>query len=955
MSSRSREVRLGIVMFGGVSLAVYINGVSQELFRAVRGRGVYRLIKALTDSEIVVDILSGASAGGINSVLLSAALCNETELGDVATLWRDEADIEPLLSLTDGVPNDGSQSKREKDSIFDGDYHDEKLKSAIRCLLDTSRKRSREKEDPSKVSELDLFVTGTDIDGRKPIWVDALGRKVQLEEHRTLFHLKHRPAHDNTPFASKAMCFGSPKGEPGLLETNVEALAKVSHITSCFPGAFKPKRVIVPPKLSTKEKFVTPEAGADARVSYWGGLVDGQPRQAIFMDGGVLKNKPFTSTIEAIFSRLADRQVSRYMLYIEPDAADIDWTQPSHPEHDDPARRLVPVAAAALSGLPRFESIVADLDQVELHNQKVRRYEVLIKEATAAALSGSAVQSGLGTPTWSAYRRARITGLAAAVVEAALPPAADLLPYRAPPSATLTKLIEQLSADPHLEQLFGEFDVLFPFRRLIHLNYSIDDNGDVKPGDHGIWTRIALPTHQGRPEPLPVDREVMRTINRQIEFYEAVRARLEHEVEAVARRHQLPPPGSVWDDEVFWGKLALHLRAVLQRLPVPRCFDPNVGGMVSTDELAELRGPKSIGAEPEQRVSGSESESDSNGQRGKPLLCAAKEFEQRVLANSDLGKLYDVFPQIDAVAYPIELASELRGRDQIRTVRISPLDSKGGLVEGFTEKLCGRQLFAFGAFFKASWRANDLMWGRLDGVSQLLELLLDAKRLKCLPYELLAANLTEALGESFDLTPIFPHSPEAERKLLEGWLRNVASHDEHERARARDALTDASNFRSRWVRAAQLEVIVEELPLVFERAANEAAANGDKEEEASFRAQQAQLTDNRPSTVGAAALAFFTPKHYGIAHQKLPGAIPASRLSAIAHQGGAHLKEALLASLPAQTLAQRAVREAVGVMLSTALWLATPYLIRKDRKASTANGGGARSARVADFFRSSRV
>jgi len=41
-------------MFGGVSLAVYINGVARELFRAVRGRGVYRLLQALTDSEIVV-------------------------------------------------------------------------------------------------------------------------------------------------------------------------------------------------------------------------------------------------------------------------------------------------------------------------------------------------------------------------------------------------------------------------------------------------------------------------------------------------------------------------------------------------------------------------------------------------------------------------------------------------------------------------------------------------------------------------------------------------------------------------------------------------------------------------------------------------------------------------------------------------------------------------------------
>ena len=32
----SNEVRFAVVMYGGVSLAIYINGVAQELFRLVR-------------------------------------------------------------------------------------------------------------------------------------------------------------------------------------------------------------------------------------------------------------------------------------------------------------------------------------------------------------------------------------------------------------------------------------------------------------------------------------------------------------------------------------------------------------------------------------------------------------------------------------------------------------------------------------------------------------------------------------------------------------------------------------------------------------------------------------------------------------------------------------------------------------------------------------------------------
>ena len=44
-------------------------------------------------------------------------------------------------------------------------------------------------------------------------------------------------------------------------------------------------------------------------------------------------------------------------------------------------------------------------------------------------------------------------------------------------------------------------------------------------------------------------------------------------------------------------------------------------------------------------------------------------------------------------------------------------------------KLTGMQLQHFGAFYKSSWRANDWMWGRIDGAGWLVNLLLDPQRL----------------------------------------------------------------------------------------------------------------------------------------------------------------------------------------------------------------------------------
>src|SRR3982751_4669171 len=87
---KSLETRFGLVMYGGVSLAIYINGVAQEFYNAVRGRGVYRFLKALTDTDIIVDIISGTSAGGINGIMLSYALCNGKEFRDAASLWRND-------------------------------------------------------------------------------------------------------------------------------------------------------------------------------------------------------------------------------------------------------------------------------------------------------------------------------------------------------------------------------------------------------------------------------------------------------------------------------------------------------------------------------------------------------------------------------------------------------------------------------------------------------------------------------------------------------------------------------------------------------------------------------------------------------------------------------------------------------------------------------------------------
>src|SRR5829696_10156673 len=101
MSERSesggvRELRLAVVLYGGVSLAIYMHGTTKELHRLVKAsalaeRGdvegatpserVYqRLLASMRDRDerrigtrVVVDVIAGTSAGGINGVYLAKA------------------------------------------------------------------------------------------------------------------------------------------------------------------------------------------------------------------------------------------------------------------------------------------------------------------------------------------------------------------------------------------------------------------------------------------------------------------------------------------------------------------------------------------------------------------------------------------------------------------------------------------------------------------------------------------------------------------------------------------------------------------------------------------------------------------------------------------------------------------------------------------------------------------
>ena len=112
---KERELRLALVCYGGISLAIYMHGITKEVWRLARAsrafhdgapastgsEAVYRDIlqeieaKAGIRLRVMPDIIAGASAGGINGIFLAQAIETGQSLDPLTDMWLDNADVAP--------------------------------------------------------------------------------------------------------------------------------------------------------------------------------------------------------------------------------------------------------------------------------------------------------------------------------------------------------------------------------------------------------------------------------------------------------------------------------------------------------------------------------------------------------------------------------------------------------------------------------------------------------------------------------------------------------------------------------------------------------------------------------------------------------------------------------------------------------------------------------------------
>lgn len=866
-----REVRLGLVLYGGVSLAIYMNGTTNELHRAVRGRGVYFLVKHLIDADIVVDVASGASAGGINGIFLSFALANDREFGTCAELWRRDGDLSTLLRAVE--PN------APVPSVLDSQHYRDVLENGFRVMWEQGRTPDavRPLECPSPTPEIDLFVTGTDFYGRVSNEADATGRVIGVKQHRTLFLLKHRDRENaKCQLDPRADAYGArsaaalasdalPEDSGGFL-----ALAKLAQITSCFPGAFAPVHVTYPSRRSRDPR----DHEADEKLTLWGALSAGEH---YFVDGGVLDNKPFTTTLDAIFHRPADRRVCRHLLYLEPDPERFSNTAGAGGALLQPS--FVTSVLDSVTRLPSYESIAGDLARIAEHNATIQRFNALVSGLTERE-SGSVRPKPAGGDEVAVL--SRLLGIGQRVNEqlvAALSRGAPAMPrQRLAPGEKqaasgpvelgvleelLAKLSQTVRRTPveHTRQLLHKVDIDFSIRRLLALTYELEPRSEQSSRYRELWARV----------------------NDELQLLEIAQSALERAVVPRAF-HARVAAGAESDANALWTEIQARVEFVLAYDGLAHVFPESVNfhERASAERAAARVELKKILAE---RLSLLDASDNPPEVHARSVLEVSEQRLKTLLSQAECDEVgpdfLAGFARADAVRYPLELASGVHQRDVIHVVRMSPYDAQRGLSRRNVEsKLCGETFGHFGAFLKRSWRSNDILWGRLDGISRLLEVLLENTRFDrdaatpalrvgrlLSAVEQRGVPLRTFLGQLFpalELRLAKHAKPDPLDRLANTLLSARAGAGEPAAADAASELVD------RLIEVAQLDALCEDLPKVIEDAALEQL---EWRELKSGSAKQAQKGRARARNLGFSPEAwqfqstdvFFNPSLLGLA------------------------------------------------------------------------------------------
>ena len=344
------EHRLALVMNGGVSLAVWMGGVACEIDNARRAsngipsrdgatkeeQALHNLwVKATREANVrlAVDVIAGTSAGGLNGVLLAAAIARGASLAGLEKLWLDSGQMSAEALF---------QPQRQGTlSLMNGDFFHDQIAGELQRMTPTEHGRS-----------VSLIVTSTALGPSARQVKDSSGQCFSEADHRRRFRfVKHGPRPQYVPAGDGYQLKDGPAVDDF---TETEPLATAGRASASYPVAFKPVE--------------EPQALRDRRV--WPDWTTSKDLDWL-ADGGILDNSPFDPVLDSIQSRSVTGPWRRTLCFVVPSGPEAapgrDITNPGAPADGGAEPKLPPpwtsVASAAFS-FPREANFRDDIEHL---------------------------------------------------------------------------------------------------------------------------------------------------------------------------------------------------------------------------------------------------------------------------------------------------------------------------------------------------------------------------------------------------------------------------------------------------------------------------------------------------------------------------------------------------------------------------------------------------------------
>jgi patatin-related protein len=759
---KEKELRLALVCYGGVSLALYMHGVINEFLKLSRASKAYHSIAkserqegrnfeavngddgrrhdteemyfALLQSiggtlnlRVIVDSIAGASAGGISGIVLARALAHDLSIDHLRDLWLQEADVFRLLGASQRArPWSKWLLRPVLWTLFRlrrlGPTLDREIQRNLSMFF-----RSRWFEPPFDGDRfLEVLFDGLSAmrgKGDKPSSLLPPGHELSLAVSVTDFFGYPRDVKINTPsviserehglFWTFKCHNGSNESETsGLADSNLPGLALAARATSSFPGAFPPVQLSNLEQLLAKRKLNWPDRQQFMAANFKEHIRAGvDAERTSFLDGGIVNNKPFSAVLNMVRERPAHRDVDRRLVFIEPD---LERSSP-------PPRGVVPSFIRTLEGaileIPMRAPIYHELAGVQEFNETTERMRSVLRAAypelarfviAVTERVPSADDTGCTVEFW----RRTANMLAAKEASYAYQVYARLKTFSV--IDTLVGLICDLGeidqASPFGTRLAGEI------RTWANRRGAIAPDGSLSMADVSQSRQWIDFLHdfdvEFRRRRLSFVMRGLNLLYSRLEEPTFLAVGPDH-IDGLKRLLQAPLNTLRKPDFVHFGSRKLRARVAALG------FELSFSGATSENSLDRELDRVMEQLHIELDLGGFDRVVDT-------IVASSMTGDLPTALHREMLVYYIGFPLWDVWTFPISEWRAVEEHREVRVERISPLDSVLLRNGAHATRLKGAEFKHFAGFLSRSRREHDYLWGRLDAAERLIDIVSEA-------------------------------------------------------------------------------------------------------------------------------------------------------------------------------------------------------------------------------------